>query len=123
WIFVNPIELAIAIGIPTSLFGIAAVARKTVPAATWVRLAVLVLLNFSGKNLSEVARLWLPFMPPLLLAAGGEISKDSRDSWSIGVVLIALGVQSLVLQSAIEVVYPFGKIEVGANLQSVPSRS
>ena len=38
----------------------------------WITLATLALLTLSGRNLSEVARLWLPLMPPLVVAAAAQ---------------------------------------------------
>jgi hypothetical protein len=107
WLLVNPIELALAVGIPTSLFALVACCRRKLPATFWAVLGVLILLNLSGKNRSEVARLWLPFMPLLLLAAAAEVEKDARKSWILGGLIVILGLQTLAFQSLFQVVYPF----------------
>ena len=67
----------------------------------------LVLINLTGRNLGEVARLWMLFMPPLLLAAGAVMNRlgaQPRLLWARTIAL--LGVQTLALQTMIQVVYP-----------------
>ena len=41
-------------------------APRTVPASVWATLFVLVLVNLTGRNMGEVARLWMLFTPPFL---------------------------------------------------------
>ncbi len=79
WVCVNLIELAVALGLPAALLlavgassELRAIARRTRFDALMVSwLVVLLLLNFSGKNLGEVARLWL-FMMPLGVALAAQ---------------------------------------------------
>ena len=64
WLTVNPIELAVGLGLPASLlvasaFVIKAPGRR----ATLITLLVLAFLTLSGRSLSEVARLWIPLAP------------------------------------------------------------
>ncbi len=64
WLWANPIELAIAIGLPTVVWCVAGlVAPRTVPLSVWATLLVLTLVNLTGRNMGEVARLWMLFMP------------------------------------------------------------
>jgi hypothetical protein len=104
WVVENPIELAIGLGLPTVVW--LAFGLRASPRVVWATAATLVLLTISGKNLSEVARLWLPFMPPLVLAAGVGGEKAGGGAWGLVATLVLLGVQTLVLESAIQVVYP-----------------
>jgi methylthioxylose transferase len=102
WVLENPVELAIALGLPT----VVCIARglRTAPSVFWATAATLALLTLSGKNLSEVARLWLPLMPPLVVAAGTGSEKSGTAG--LLVTLVLLGVQTLVLEATMQVVYP-----------------
>ncbi|HUY33124.1 MAG TPA: hypothetical protein VMV69_10110 [Pirellulales bacterium] len=79
WVCVNLIELAVAMGLPAAVLlavrassELRAIARRLPFDALMVSwLAILLLLNFSGKNLGEVARLWL-FLMPLGVALAAE---------------------------------------------------
>ncbi len=105
WVIVNLIELAVAVGLPVTAWAIAAMARpkRIVPVVGWATLAVLLLLDLSGRNLSEVARLWLPLMPPLVLSAGAGITGGSS---TLAATVALLGLQTLALQAMVQVVYP-----------------
>lgn len=105
WVVVNPLELAIAFGIPVAVPAVFAFVGRKASAVPWATLLVLVLLDATGKNASEVARLWLPFMPGLLIASG-EAYADGPSGRSLAMTLILLGFQTLLLQSTIQVVYP-----------------
>ena len=108
WIVANPIEISIAIGLPIVTWGVlgCATSLKSIPRSTWSVLLVLTLLNFSGRNLSEVARLWIPLMPPLLLASGIGLDRTGQP-WVLFPTVGLLGVETLVLQTTVQVVYPF----------------
>lgn len=68
---------------------------------------VLTGLVISGKNLSEVSRLWLPFMPVLLVPVAFILERFSKYRM-LGLWVIALlMVQIIVLQRIIQVVYSF----------------
>jgi hypothetical protein len=104
WIVENPIELIIALGVPTAVW--AAIGLRCGPLAAWATLATLAFLTLSGKNLSEVARLWLPLMPPLVASAGAGAAKVGAGASGLAATLGLLAVQTLVLQATIQVVYP-----------------
>jgi hypothetical protein len=104
WIVENPVELAVALGLPFVALILAGLRRA--PLVSWVTLALLLALTVSGKNLSEVARLWLPFMPALLLPIGTRSNRESTEPWQLGATLLLTAIQTLVLQSAIQLVYP-----------------
>ena len=106
WVVANPIELAVALGLPTAIAATTAFARGSAPRSAWAVLIVLALLNFSGKNLSEVARLWMMFMPGLCVAAAQGLGRFEARPRDIGFLVALLGLQTLVLQSTIQVVYP-----------------
>lgn len=77
WLLVNPIELALACGIPLALAGSVAVfraARKCGFAQSAQTLAVAVvwaILWLSGRNSGEVARLWIPLLPLVIWISAG----------------------------------------------------
>ena len=108
WVITNPIETAIAIGLPTTIWGIlgTTLSLKSIPRSTWAVLVVLICLNFSGRNLSEVARLWIPLMPALLLASGVGMTRVGGP-WVLWATVTLLGFETLMLQTTVQVVYPF----------------
>lgn len=75
WLLVNPIELAIAAGIPLACLAISS-ARSAVETPTsrragilWACLTAWGCLWLSGKNMGEAARLWIVLMPWLVWMA------------------------------------------------------
>jgi len=107
WVLVNPLELALGLGIPATVWALVGLrAGRTVPRVAWASLAVLVLLTLGGRTLSEVARLWLPFMPPLLTAAGFGLARLGAGPGLLAATVATLGAQTLLLQATIQVVYP-----------------
>src|SRR5262249_425687 len=70
WLWANVIELAVAIGLPTIVwFVIGLFAPRSVPRVVWATLFVLALVDLTGRNMGEVARLWMLFTPPSFIAA------------------------------------------------------
>jgi hypothetical protein len=107
WLLVNPIELAVALGLPAAVWCLVGLFRpRSLPAASLATFAVLVLLNLIGRNLGEVARLWILFMPPLLIAAGAGLTRLGGGPWTLAASTALLGLQTLALQTMIQVVYP-----------------
>jgi hypothetical protein len=108
WVVANLIELAVALGLPATLGAIVGfLSIRQAPRAAWAALAVLVLLDLSGRNLSEVARLWLPLLPPLLTASGLGLTRLGGGGITLATTLLLLGTETLILQATIQVVYPF----------------
>jgi hypothetical protein len=107
WLVINPLELAIALGIPSVIWCITALREPLgVPITVWSTLLVLALANLIGRNMGEVARLWLLYMPPLLVGAGYGCARwETRSGAVVGSVAL-LGAQTLALQAMIQVVYP-----------------
>lgn len=107
WVLANPVELAVALGLPVSLWGLIGLGRPgAIPRVSLGTAAVLLLLTLSGKNLSEVARLWLPFMPALVVAAGAAMERAEAGPKTLAATVALLGLQTLALEAAIQVVYP-----------------
>ncbi len=107
WLWVNPIELAIAIGLPTVVWCVAGLlAPRAVPLSVWATLIVLVLVNLTGRNMGEVARLWMLFTPPFFIAAGEGLHRLGGGPITLACSSTLVGLQTLALQSMIQVVYP-----------------
>ena len=107
WLWANGIELAIAIGLPTIVwFVVGLFTPRHIPRAVWATLAVLVLVDLTGRNMGEVARIWLLFVPPFLIAAARGLERLGGGPMTVGITTILVGVQTLALQSMIQVVYP-----------------
>jgi hypothetical protein len=104
WVVENPIELAAAIGLPTTVWLL--LGMRTAPRVVWATAATLVVLTLSGKNLSEVGRLWLPMMPMLVVGAGAGVDRLGAKPAALAISLFLLGIQVLVLEAMIQVVYP-----------------
>ena len=56
--------------------------------------------------MGEVARLWMLFTPPFLIAAARGFERLVGGPVSLGVTTALIGLQTLALQSMIQVVYP-----------------
>jgi len=108
WLIVNPIELAVAIGLPAIVWGLVGFIgdRRYVPRAAWCALGVLVLVNLTGRNMGEVARLWMLFIPPLLLASGVGLTRLGGGPKTVFATALLVAAQTLTLQALIQVVYP-----------------
>jgi hypothetical protein len=107
WLLLNPIELGIALGLPAVFWCVVGLFRpQFLPSSFWATVTVLVLLNLTGRNMGEVARLWLLFMPPLLCAAGAGVIRLGGGPRTLAASAWLLGIQTLALQAMIQVVYP-----------------
>lgn len=102
WRAVNPLEFAVGVGLPAAtllLFRICHdVRRRQFDALLWSWLAVLTLLDLSGANRGEVARLWI-FMMPLAVALAVEwFDLDaSRARWTVVAALLLQAAACIVL--------------------------
>lgn len=115
WTLFNPVEFAVFAGLPTFLLLMVAAAvdfrrwwperrRQALSSLPWALLVVLAALNFSGKNLGEVARLWMFLMP--FAAAAGACALDSLDGkrgWIAAAVLALAAVQLMVFRLSLNV--------------------
>ena len=108
WFLANPIELAVAVGLPTTVWCLVGFIgdRRYVPRAGWCDLAVLALVHLSGRNMGEVARLWMLFLPPLLTAAGVGLTRLGGGPRTVFATALLVAIQTLALQAMIQVVYP-----------------
>ncbi|MFO0908263.1 MAG: hypothetical protein U0794_07870 [Isosphaeraceae bacterium] len=107
WIIANPIELAVGLGLPAVVWMVTGLrSPRTMPVVGIATALTLLLLTLTGRNLSEVGRLWLPFMPALLVLAGAAMERLEACPRSLAATVIATGVQTLILQSTIQVIYP-----------------
>ncbi|APW62191.1 hypothetical protein [Paludisphaera borealis] len=108
WLLVNPIELAVAVGLPSAVWCLVGFIgdRRYVPRAGWCALVVLALVHLSGRNMGEVARLWMLFLPPLLTAAGVGLTRLGGGPKTVFATALLVAIATLALQTMIQVVYP-----------------
>ncbi|QDV35238.1 hypothetical protein [Tautonia plasticadhaerens] len=106
WLAANPAELLVGLGLPASVWAAVAMATGRAPRASWLTLAVLAILTLSGRNLSEVARLWLPFFPMLLAAAGPGQARLGGGATTLAMTVALMAAQVVAMELAIQVVYP-----------------
>ncbi len=107
WLWANGIELAIAIGLPTIVWVVVAMfSPRSVPRVVWATVFVLLLVNLTGRNMGEVARLWMLYTPPFCIAAARGLDRLGGGSAALGCTTALVGCQTLVLQAMIQVVYP-----------------
>lgn len=107
WLLYNPFETAIAAGLPAFVWAIVGLTagRRLVPRAAWCTIAVLAIADLSGRNMGEVARLWLLFLPPLFLAAGVGLTRLNAGVQAVFATIALIGIQTLGLQCMIQLVY------------------
>jgi hypothetical protein len=106
WIWVNLVEVIVSVGLPAVVWMACAWPKRRDLVTAWATVVVLLILNFSGKNLSEVARLWLPFLPMLLVAAGAGMKAVGGGAKTLAATIALMGLETLILQTTIQVVYP-----------------
>ena len=116
WLLANGLEFGLFTGVGTVLMaalwlttacGALRRREETTPAASvaLASAAVLVLLNLSGKNLSEVARLWMFLMPVGAAAGGAALARLGRLAparW-VWLVVAAQFVQAVVFKLRLDV--------------------
>jgi hypothetical protein len=108
WLLANPVDLAVAAGLPAVVWGLVGAVgdRRRVPRAAWCALAVLAVVDLTGRSRGETARLWMIFLPPLFTAAGVGLTRLGGGPQAIFVTVLLTGIQTLGLQAMIQVVYP-----------------
>jgi hypothetical protein len=97
WLLVNPLEFAVAAGVPLVVAGLWALPvgpewRKRVAGPAWAALFTAACLLFSGKNMGEAARLWMVMLPcavwlaaPLFeeQSSAGSVSPRVWSTWRL----------------------------------------
>ncbi len=107
WCLVNPLELLVALGAASAVWVVwGGLRARPLPRALLSTLIVLLLVELSGRNLGEVARLWMFFMPLLLPAAAAGLERERAGPAGLAATVLLLGVQTLAFESLIQVVYP-----------------
>lgn len=100
WVLINPVEFLAFVGVPVACLLVSrvvsevwALAHRRVAGRDWPTLilaALLVLLNLSGGNLGEVARLWMFLMPACAVVAAGELQRYAPYRRALFAVLFVL---------------------------------
>ena len=65
--------------------------RGTIPCSVWATLLVLILVNLTGRNMGEVARLWMLFTPPFLVAAGHGLNRLGGGPFTLAMATALVG--------------------------------
>lgn len=115
WILADLIELSFGLGIPiTYLIGVSIIQivrnrelGKYKHLIFILTSAVMAVLMLSGKSLSEVSRLWMPFFPVMLVPVGALIEKMEWKISFSGWLILELMIMIIWMQSFIQVVYSF----------------
>lgn len=107
WLWANGVEMAIAIGLPAFVWLVVGLsAPRSLPRSVAVTLLVLLVLDLTGRNMGEVARIWILFMPPLFIAAARGFERVGAGGVSLAATSAMIGMQTVALQAMIQVVYP-----------------
>jgi hypothetical protein len=105
WQGANLAEAVVALGIPAALAAGVAFGMRRPTRVAVATLAVLAMLQLSGRSLSEVGRLWIPLFPGLVVAAGRGLGLAGLGRWGVAATVGLTAVQVLVLEGAVQVVY------------------
>lgn len=97
WLLVNPLELAVATGLPLIILALCSLRihwkqpRTAAGGPFWMSLLAWCLLWLTGKNMGEAARLWIFLMPWIIWSAGTgwqalitsdeQAHRDTRQTW------------------------------------------
>lgn len=115
WLLFNPIEFLVFSGVPLSFFFLwesATTARtwwrrrteSALPLSPWALILVLAVVNVSGKNLGEVARLWMFLMPFAALGAARALQRlDRGRGWPAAWIAGLMAVQTLTFRLVLDV--------------------
>jgi len=115
WLWINPLEFAVAMGVPVTVFAawrVAGELRRFLAGNSFDALAlswagILAALNLSGLNMGEVARLWLPFMPfggVLAAQAVRELEPRLR-GWCAGLLVFLQAASCILLARYVRVMW------------------
>jgi hypothetical protein len=112
WFLMNPVEMFVFMGAPVSALTAWAACRDmpnlwrpgTRPETLlWAFVLIMALLHVSGKNLGEVARLWMFVMPLAAAVAGCALSRlDRRHGLAAAACVAVLYVQTVVFRVSLE---------------------
>ncbi|MDE2471232.1 MAG: hypothetical protein KGL35_21485, partial [Bradyrhizobium sp.] len=109
WMAINPLEMAVAMGLPAAVFLLGRILddlrKRRFDALLIAWLSALLMLNFSGASLGEVARLWIFAMPVgVALAVERLDSSSRRGRLVIGGCLLIQAVSCIMLSRELVVV-------------------
>ena len=113
WLLFNPVEFAVFFGgVPALMTVWALAARRRLGerlesvticrALVAASLVVMVLLNVAGKNASEVARLWIFFMPLLALPAAALTARN-RGNRTLALAALLQGMNLVLFRVLVDV--------------------
>jgi len=114
WLIFNPIDFALFVGVPVALFfargvGRAIMKKRYDPPWRFVMAlsATLVIVNVSGINRGEVARLWMFLMPMAALVAASRMrAAEDETDWQFPICFGLLFVQSVLFKLSFDLLLP-----------------
>lgn len=113
WVGVNLVEFAIVTGLPVFLLAcIGCFRRQSWPdvigqhAITWCWVATVILVDLSGRNLSEVGRLWIFLTPFACVGAANALDADEPTATLLGCWLTCQAAAGLILIATVEPLLP-----------------
>jgi methylthioxylose transferase len=107
WVGVNLIEFAVTLSVLFVAMIAAAIGRsRRTSGMAWALLATLLLLDLTGKNLSEAARLWLFLTPLAAAAAAPAFEGESLGARAFGALLFFQADLAACVYAAIEPLLP-----------------
>ncbi|MFO0953147.1 MAG: hypothetical protein U0835_18735 [Isosphaeraceae bacterium] len=108
WALVNPVELAAGLGLPAAVWALVGCSRpRRVPVAALATLGVLAVLTLTGRNPQRGGpALAAVHASPAHRGRRGSERLDAAKAPAVGVTVALVGLQTLLLQTLIQVVYP-----------------
>lgn len=99
WIFYNLYDFFIFSGIPVFVLFIVTLLKRKIDSLLLAFISMLFLLNFSGAVRGEVARIWIPFIPILILIVINFLTNSLKLSGKLFLIIFLLqAIQVLVFQ-------------------------
>ena len=113
WLFLNLFDFFVFLGIPLALvylFGLGKeitnlIQKKLINVPFWLFTLTIIILDLTGKNRSETARIWLFLMPLALIPIANYIFQTKNKNVIVFLVIFLLLLQLLIFQKFIMVVW------------------
>jgi hypothetical protein len=115
WLLYNPVELLIFTGVPVTCLLVAQCAADVsrpagatrpaaIPLMPWAVVGVFAVVNLTGKNLGEIARLWMFLMPFAALGAARWMRRVRRGKGGFAAAMVlAMAAQTFVFKIYLDV--------------------
>ena len=110
WIFYNLYDFFIFLGIPIFILIITQLylSYKKIVKKDYLLISFvlfILILNFTGSVRAETARIWLPFVPLVIIPVANFITEMKMSKKQFALIIAALGIQIVVFQSVLVTLY------------------